>query len=85
MAERRPLDVDPTRTEERLTDRELDVLTWMATGLSNRAIAAQLGIEYTTVRGHVQSVLEKLGARSRFQAVARAYQSGLVRDQDAGL
>lgn len=85
MAERRPLNVDPTRTEEPLTDRELDVLTRMATGLSNRAIAAELGIEYTTVRGHVQSVLEKLGARSRFQAVARAYQSGLVRDPDAGL
>ena len=82
-ARRRPLEVDPSRVEERLTDRELDVLTRMATGLSNRAIAEDLGIEYTTVRGHVQAILDKLGARSRFEAVARAYRTGLVRD--AGL
>jgi len=75
--------VDASRIEERLTPRELDVLVRMAAGLSNRAIAADLAIEYTTVRGHVQSVLEKLGARSRFEAVARAYRSGLVRDPEA--
>ncbi|MDQ2912740.1 MAG: LuxR C-terminal-related transcriptional regulator [Chloroflexota bacterium] len=69
---------------ERLTPRELEVLALMATGLSNRAIAADLGIEYTTVRGHVQSVLDKLGARSRFDAVARAYRSGLVRASESG-
>jgi DNA-binding NarL/FixJ family response regulator len=83
MAERltsgRPLEIDPSRIEERLTPREIDVLSRMAIGLSNREIAAELGIEYTTVRGHVQSVLEKLGARSRFDAVARAYRSGVVR------
>ena len=67
-----------------MTPRELDVLAHIAAGLSNRAIAAELGIEYTTVRGHVQSVLEKLGARSRFDAVARAYRSGLVREAEGG-
>jgi DNA-binding NarL/FixJ family response regulator len=67
-----------------MTPRELDVLARMAAGLANRAIAAELGIEYTTVRGHVQAILEKLGARSRFEAVARAYQSGLVRDAEGG-
>ena len=76
---KRPLLIDETRIEERMTPRELDVLARMAAGLSNRQIAADLGIEYTTVRGHVQSVLEKLGARSRFDAVARAYRGGLVR------
>jgi DNA-binding NarL/FixJ family response regulator len=80
----RPLEIDATRIPERMTERELDVLSRMAAGLGNRAIAADLGIEYTTVRGHVQSVLEKLGARSRFDAVARAYRSGLVRDPDNG-
>jgi len=80
----RPLEIDASRTEERLTPRELDVLSRMAVGLSNRAIASGLGIEYTTVRGHVQSILEKLGARSRFDAVARAYRSGMVRDPDNG-
>lgn len=67
-----------------MTPREQDVLVRMAAGLGNRAIAAELGIEYTTVRGHVQAILEKLGARSRFEAVARAYQSGLVRDAEDG-
>jgi DNA-binding NarL/FixJ family response regulator len=50
----------------------------MAAGLDNRAIAAKLFIEYTTVRGHVRAVIEKLGARSRLEAVARAYQGGWV-------
>ena len=80
----RPLRIDATRIAERMTPREQDVLVLMAGGLSNRAIAADLGIEYTTVRGHVQAILEKLGARSRFEAVARAYQSGLVRDAEGG-
>jgi DNA-binding NarL/FixJ family response regulator len=80
----RRLRLDASRTAERMTQREQDVLVRMAAGLSNRAIAAELGVEYTTVRGHVQAILEKLGARSRFEAVARAYQSGLVRDADDG-
>jgi len=75
--------VDASRIQERLTPRELDVLVRMAAGLSNRAIAADLAIEYTAVRGHVRSVLEKLGAGSRFEAVARAYRRGLVRDSEA--
>jgi DNA-binding CsgD family transcriptional regulator len=62
----------------RLTPRESEVLDLMAVGLDNRAIAAKLAIQYTTVRGHVRSVIEKLGARSRLEAVARAYQRGLV-------
>ena len=62
----------------RLTPREREVLDLMARGLDNRAIAAKLGIQYTTVRGHVRSVVEKLGARSRLEAVARAYQMGLA-------
>jgi DNA-binding NarL/FixJ family response regulator len=62
----------------RLTPREREVLDLMAVGLDNRAIAAKLGIQYTTVRGHVRSVVEKLGARSRLEAVARAYRMGLA-------
>jgi DNA-binding NarL/FixJ family response regulator len=63
---------------EHLTTRELQVLTLMADGRSNRAIGANLGIEYTTVRGYVQSLLHKLDARSRVEAVALAYRAGLV-------
>jgi DNA-binding CsgD family transcriptional regulator len=77
-----PLAIDATRITEHLTPRELQVLTGMTAGLSNRAIAQELGIEYTTVRGHVQSVLAKLGARSRVDAIASVYRSGLVRETD---
>ena len=63
---------------DRLTPREREVLELMSVGLDNRAIAAKLDIQYTTVRGHVRSVIEKIGARSRLEAVARAYQKGLV-------
>jgi DNA-binding NarL/FixJ family response regulator len=66
---------------ERLTPREREVLNFMAAGLDNRAIAAKLRIQYTTVRGHVRSVIEKLGARSRLEAVARAYQNEWVARQ----
>jgi DNA-binding CsgD family transcriptional regulator len=55
----------------RLTPREHEVLRGMVRGLNNREIAAELGIAYTTVRSHAQSVIEKLAARSRLQAVAR--------------
>jgi DNA-binding CsgD family transcriptional regulator len=79
-----PVDVYPRSVRaigdgvDRLTPRERQVLDLMAAGLDNRAIAAKLHIEYTTVRGHVRSVIEKLGARSRLEAVARAYQGGWV-------
>ena len=66
---------------ERLTPREREVLELMAAGLDNRAIAAKLRIQYTTVRGHVRSVIEKIGARSRLEAVARAYQGGWIEKQ----
>jgi DNA-binding NarL/FixJ family response regulator len=61
-----------------LTPREREVLDLMAEGFDNRTISTRLGIQYTTVRGHVRSVIEKLGARSRLEAVARAYQRGVV-------
>ena len=72
----------PIRIEiERLTPREREVLELMAAGLDNRAIAAKLRIQYSTVRGHVRSVIEKVGARSRLEAVARAYRNGWVAKQ----
>ena len=66
------------RLEEELTAREHDVLKMMASGLDNYDIAEKLGIGYGTVRSHVRGVLEKLGARSRLQAVALARESGLI-------
>ncbi len=65
----------------RLTQREHDVLRLLAAGSSNRDIAVRLKITYTTVRGYVRSVIEKLDAHSELEAVARAHGYGLVDDE----
>lgn len=67
----------PTRTID-LSDRELEVLQEMAAGLTNRQIGAELGISTYTVNSHVRNILSKLNARSRAEAVTRAYQDGLL-------
>lgn len=61
-----------------LTDREKDTLRLMNEGLDSKAMARRLGIGVTTVRGHVQNVIEKLGAHSRLEALAAARQAGLL-------
>lgn len=76
---------DPTHSPERkrrlapLTEREREVLTALACGWSNREIAERLCIAPTTVKTHVSSILAKIGARARAQAVVFAYETGLVR------
>ena len=62
----------------RLTDRERDVLTHLAEGLSHDEIGKRLGISGETVRTHVQKACERLGAATRTQAVATALRLGLI-------
>jgi DNA-binding NarL/FixJ family response regulator len=59
-----------------LTSRERQILTLMAQGGDNRTVAGSLHISYATVRTHVRSILLKLGARSRLEAVAKAREWG---------
>lgn len=64
--------------ESKLTPREEQVLSLLAEGFSNGEIAKKLSISNATVRSHVHNVLGKLGARSRSQAVAIAYESRFI-------
>jgi len=61
-----------------LTPRELEILALMAGGASNQEIAGRLVVTVGTVKGHVNHILDKLDARNRTEAVARARELGLL-------
>ncbi|MCB0200023.1 MAG: response regulator transcription factor [Caldilineae bacterium] len=61
-----------------LTPREQQVLDLLARGLNTKAIAESLSISVSTTRNHIQNILQKLHVHSRAQAVAYAFEHGLV-------
>ncbi|MCC5841332.1 MAG: response regulator transcription factor [Opitutales bacterium] len=63
-----------------LTPRELDVLQHVASGLANKQVAEALGVSEGTVKTHLKSILEKLRAQSRTEAVTLARKQGILRD-----
>ena len=62
----------------RLTDRELEVLKLVATGMNNRDIAKELYISENTVKNHVRNILEKLQLHSRMEAVVYAMREKIL-------
>jgi DNA-binding NarL/FixJ family response regulator len=63
---------------EDLSDRERQVLGFLARGMTNKVIAAELFLSVNTIRNHVQSVLAKLGAHSKLEAVSTAVREGII-------
>jgi DNA-binding NarL/FixJ family response regulator len=70
--------LDPDQSLESLTPRELQILAMMAEGLGNKEIAWQLKISDHTAKFHVSSILGKLGASSRTEAVTLGLRRGLI-------
>ena len=68
----------PQTLYEPLTERELEVLTLLAQGMPNKEIAAHLTISERTAKFHVSSIMGKLGATNRTEAVSLAAQRGLI-------
>ena len=69
---------EPANAEAQLTARELQVLQWLAEGMTNASIADELGLSSRTVKTHVQNLLVKLDARDRTGAVAQGFRRGLI-------
>ncbi len=70
-----PPEMDASVTEQ-LSERELDVLRAIASGLANKDIANSLHISVATTRNHVQHILKKLDVHSKLEAVALAFRNG---------
>ncbi len=64
-----------------LTEREMEILRLMQQGLPNKTISRQLGIELSTVKNHVHSILAKLGAHNRGEAISLLYRYETSRER----
>jgi DNA-binding CsgD family transcriptional regulator len=61
-----------------LTDREKEILSWVAGGLQNKEIADRLDISLATVRNHIHNILEKLEVHSKLEALSLAFRNGWI-------
>lgn len=68
----------PTKTVQRLSQREVDVLKLVVEGLSNQAIAERLYLSVETVKTHMRRIMEKLAVSDRTQAAVKAMREGLL-------
>lgn len=68
-----------------LSDREMEVLSCVVRGMSNKEIASLLGISHQTVKNHVTSILRKFGVEDRTQAVVYALKRGWIKLQDTAI
>lgn len=66
----------------KLSPRELEIVAYVARGLSNRGVGEALGLSENTVRNHLRSILEKLGFDNRVQVATFAMEQGLTRPVD---
>ncbi len=67
-----------------LTEREREILAFLARGCSNKVIASELYLSVNTIRNYIQSVLKKLGAHSKLEAVATAVREGVIEYPSGG-
>ena len=73
---------DPGEPFQPLSSREMEVLSFVTKGMSNKEIASSLGISHQTVKNHVTSILRKFGVEDRTQAVVYALKRGWVKLQN---
>jgi DNA-binding NarL/FixJ family response regulator len=72
------VDIQTTSTRGKVSKREMDVLLHVKDGLRNPEIAERLGLSTKTVENHVRSILQKLGAKNRTEAVVIALKNSII-------
>ena len=72
------VDIQTTSTRGKISKREMDVLLQVKDGLRNPEIAERLGLSTKTVENHVRSILQKLGAKNRTEAVVIALKNSII-------
>ncbi len=78
ISERAAVSAPSSELVEPLSDRELEILEWVAKGLANQQIAEQLFLSLATVKWHTHNIYGKLGVHNRTQAIARARTLGIL-------